>query len=170
MMSEQEKIKFIKENEGLIMRVVSKYCNYRKSDFEDLLQEGKMAIYKDLDNYDENKGALSTFCYTSVRNRIYVVSKSYSNWDRTDMNNEAISKIEGDNTFNRLYSMLKTTINYQSDKFTKTELQVLYLLADKKSFQEIDSILGITTNNRLQVIYNIKRKLKNIMENNNDKE
>lgn len=63
------KNEFIEYNIPLIKNIIEKkfkYPNY----FDDLLQEGRLALSKALDKYDPDRGNISTLCYWSVMNRL----------------------------------------------------------------------------------------------------
>ena len=63
------KNEFINKNIPLVKQIIDrrfKYPNY----FDDLLQEGRLALSKAMEKYDPERGSISTLCYYSVMNRL----------------------------------------------------------------------------------------------------
>lgn len=167
-MNEFEKVKLLNELEPIISYNVNKYLNYRRNDYEDLMQEARMIVYENLDRYDETKASLSTFCQTLIRNNLVCWSKGhYRNWDKVSFNEEFIescSEISDDCSLNYLFDKLTLIIEENKEKFTEKELSFLKLFVDKKSFKEIEEILEITANYRRQLICFIKKKLAELIK------
>lgn len=161
-MTEFEKIRVLNDMEPIISYNVNKYFNFRKADYEDLMQEARIIIYNNLDKYDETKATLSTFCQTLIKNNLVCkCKKEYRMWDKISFNDELVS-MEADNTdytINYLYDKLNDLIKHNRDKFTTKELELLDLFLDKRTFQEIETMLNITSNYRRQLICFIKKKL-----------
>ena len=166
-MNEIEKVKLLNDLEPIISYNVNKYFNFRRSDYEDLMQEARMMIYQNLDKYDESKASLSTFCQIIIKNNLVCkCKKEYRMWDKVSFNDELVS-VEPDNTdhtINYLYDKLKDCINNNRDKFTAKELELLDLFLDKKTFQEIETILDIKANHRRQLLFYIKKKLVDLID------
>ena len=166
-MNEFEKVKLLNELEPIISYNVNKYFNFRKNDYEDLMQEARMLVYENLDKYDETKASLSTFCQLLIRNNLVCkCRKEYRVWDKISFDDEIVA-LEPDNndyTISYLYDKLKDCINHNRDKFTNKELELLDLFIDKRTFQEIENILNITANHRRQLLFYIKKKIINIID------
>jgi RNA polymerase sigma factor (sigma-70 family) len=60
---------FIEHNTPLIRQIIARRFKY-PSHFDDLLQEGRLALAKAMDKYDSDRGNISTLCYWSVMNRL----------------------------------------------------------------------------------------------------
>lgn len=161
-MTEFEKVRILSDLEPIISYNVNKYFNYRKADYEDLMQEARIIIYDNLDKYDETKASLSTFCQTLIKNNLVCKCKKiYRMWDKITFNDERVDMEpdDSDYTLNYLYDKLNDLVKHNRDKFTVKELELLDLFLDKRTFQEIESILNITANYRRQLICFIKKKL-----------
>lgn len=168
-MTELEKVRILKDLEPIINYNVSKYFNYRKMDFDDLMQDARIIIYENLDKYDESKGSLSTFCQLLIRNNLVCkTKKQYRMWDRISFNNEMVEieaeENDNDYTIDYMYDKLKELVNQNRDRFTKKELAFLDLFITRKTFQEIESLLNITPNHRRQLLFYLKKKLKSFLE------
>lgn len=167
-MTEFEKVKLLNDLESIISYNVNKYLNYRRNDYEDLMQEARMIVYNNLDKYDETKGSLSTFCQTLIKNNLVCWSKThYKNWDKVSLDEEFIescAEVSEDYSMNYLFDKLSVLIEDNKDKFTNKELAFLKLFINKKSFSEIEEILEITANYRRQLICFIKKKLMELLK------
>lgn len=165
-MTEFEKIRVLNDLEPIISYNVKKYFNFRKDDYEDLMQEARIIVYNNLDIYDESKATLSTFCQLLIKNNLVCkCKKEYRMWDKISYNEELVGRVseEKDYTVEYLYDKLKECINCNRDKFTTKELELLDLFVDKKTFQEIEDMLNITANHRRQLIFYIKKKIIDII-------
>lgn len=167
-MDKEEKILLLKELEPVIDFNVRRLFNYRMADYEDLMQEARMIIFEKLDCYNENKASLSTFCQLLIRNNLVcLTNKQYRNWDKIDINSEKVfltgQKSEQD-VYEEYYERLASIANKNSSKFRKIELNLIKLLLDGKTFKEIEKILDITSNYRIQLCFQIKKKIQTLME------
>ena len=166
-MTEFEKIRVLSDMEPIISYNVNKYFNFRKADYEDLMQEARIIIYNNLDKYDESKATLSTFCQTLIKNNLVCkCKKDYRMWDKISFNDELVNAEADDTdyTINYLYDKLNDLIKHNRDKFSKKELELLDLFLDKRTFKEIEDMLNITANYRRQLICFIKKKLIDLIE------
>ena len=167
-MNEIDKIKVLQDLEPVIEFNVKRLFNYRLKDYEDLMQEARMIIYNSLDKYSEDKGSLSTFCQLLLRNNLVTLTiKEYRNWDRVDfVETTDLARLADDqeeqikDACNKIRYLLK----FYQYRFTKAELRFGWLLVGGKSFKEIESILGITTNHRIQLAYQFKHKAQQLLK------
>ena len=166
-MTEFEKIRVLKDLEPIISYNVNKYFNFRRNDYEDLMQEARIIIYENLDKYDESKATLSTFCQTLIKNNLVCkCKKEYRMWDRISFNDDLVDTTpdDTDHTISYLYDKLQDLLNHNRDKFTPKEQELLELFINKRTFQEIENILNITSNHRRQLLFFIKKKLIDIID------
>lgn len=63
------KDEFIRKNTALVKKIIDRRFKY-PNHFEDLLQEGRLALSKAMEKYDPDRGSISTLCYYSVMNRL----------------------------------------------------------------------------------------------------
>lgn len=64
------KEEFIETNEFLVKRIIERKFASFSSRYDDLMQEGRLALSKAIDRFDPEKGQISTFCYHAVTNRL----------------------------------------------------------------------------------------------------
>lgn len=167
-MSEIEKLQILTNMEPIIKYNVKKIFNYRKEDYEDLMQEARMILYNNLDKFDESKGTLSTFCQILIKNNLVVLTKKlYKNWDNIRFNQDLIDIFpdeEVQDNINDLYEELANYVKSNKEKFTKRELMFLDLFLLGRTFKQIDEELQINTNNRVQLVYQLKKKLTELLK------
>lgn len=161
-MSEFEKIQVLANMESIIKYNVKKIFNYRKDDYEDLLQEARIIIYNNLDKYDEAKGSLSTFCQILIKNNLVLLTKKlYKNWDKVVYNQDLIDLLpdNSEDEVKKLFEELYEYVGSNKNKFSKRELLFLDLFLAGRTFKQIDEELEINTNNRVQLVHQLKNKL-----------
>ena len=166
-MNESNKIKLLIELEPVIEFNVKRLFNYRLKDYEDLMQEARMIVFNALDKYTEDKGSLSTFCQILIKNNLVCLTmKEYRNWDKVDFNEEKLELIADDQStlIKEAYLNLHYLLEYHKEQFTKAELTFGKLLEQGKSFKEIEAIMGINTNHRVQLAYQFKKKARLLVE------
>lgn len=166
-MTEQEKIEILKELEPIIDYNVRKYFNYRMADYQDLMQEARTMIYASLDKYVSEKSTLSTFCQIIIKNNLVCHSiKLYKVWDKTIIDSEHIESIADDeeDKLNNYYKRLDNIKDVYNLRFTNIELRFIECLVDKKSFKEIEKELDINTNYRVQLAFQVKKKIQAILQ------
>lgn len=87
-MTAQEREKMILENKGLVLNVAKKYSSITHTcaviDFDDLIQEGELALIKAVDAFDPTLGfKFSTLAYPYISGSIQTfVDKNISQWHR----------------------------------------------------------------------------------------
>ena len=168
-MNENEKIEILKSLEHIISFNIKKIFNYRLADYEDLMQEARMLIYNKLDKYDDSKANLPTFCQILIKNNLVNLTISqYRNWDKVSIDSEKVylSKEieEKDNDCSKYLFELEGIIKIHQSYFSPTELKFLELFIQRKTFKQIEVILNITANHRLQLCFTIKNKIKKILK------
>lgn len=114
------KDEFIKKNIPLVKRIIDrrfKYTNY----FDDLLQEGRLALSKAMEKYDPSRGNISTLCYYSVMNRLKtfmsktnIYGKRNARLEPLDNSEEILLSIPVNNVRN--ISVLEDLINDLSEE------------------------------------------------------
>ena len=158
-----DKEKLLMSVDALIISEVNKLFNYMKSEKEDLIQDARLLVYEKLDLYDSEKGALTTFVTTLLRNNLVnIVRKKYKMWYRTTIAEYDVFNTVEEIDYSREYlcDQLEEFISNNSDKLTKKELAFIKLLIARKTFEQIENIMGISRNNRFVLVNHIKKKIK----------
>ena len=171
MLNYEEKEQGMKKLELFICKEVNKIFNYMQSEKEDILQDARLVVYKALDNYDSSRGELTTFCYQVLHTSLIdIIKRKYQLWYKTDVVDSETLDVhqadEVDYASAYLFDKLEEVVNKNKDRFTKKELLFLELFLDRKTLEQIDSILGITRNNRFVLVHNLKNKLKEMIKEN----
>ena len=157
-----EKEQFLKTNKQIIEAYTSKFYSLYKNkcsmDYNDFKQEGYLIALQLIDKYDEDfKTSFSTYLYICLRNHFLGLASKRMN-SITYLINDIIS--EDDNYEDIFGNEDDDKIKFTSFKeLSKTENKFLRLLTEGYTFEQIESIMGITRNNRLQIVYNIRKKL-----------
>lgn len=156
MQKQQEFIKHIKENEGIIFKITLVYA-FNEDDKKDLYQEIVYQLWK---SYDSFKGdsKLSTWMYRIALNTaITHLKKEKRKGNSVSMDAVLMSKIEQVDTLMEeriqlLYNKIK--------KLNTIEKGVILLYLEGKSYEEIAVITGFTATNVGTRLNRIKEKLK----------
>lgn len=157
MQKEQDFVRIIKQNEGVIFKITTMYTNNR-TDQEDLYQDVVYQLWKSYDSF-RAESKISTWMYRIALNTALTKLKK-----RKRMGNSvSIDKV-----------VLQQTENY--DPEFEERLKVLYshiwemnvlekgimlLLLEGKKYEEISEITGLSPSNVGTRISRIKQKLKN---------
>jgi RNA polymerase sigma-70 factor (ECF subfamily) len=156
MQKQQEFIKHIKENEGIIFKITLVYA-FNEDDKKDLYQEIVYQLWKSYDSF-RGDSKLSTWMYRIALNTaITHLKKEKRKGDRVSMDAVLMSKIEKvdtlmDERIQLLYSQIK--------KLNTIEKGVILLYLEGKNYEEIGVITGFTASNVGTRLNRIKEKLK----------
>ena len=157
-MDNESFVKIIKNNKGIIYKVINIYCN-DSEEKRDLEQEIIIQLWKSFQSYN-NKFKLSTWIYRIAMN----VSISFyrSNLNRksrtTSLNDsifyeiESVNNAEEENEHRRLLHAFIQEL----DEFNR-EILILYL--EEYNYKEIAEIVGITESNVGTKINRMKKKM-----------
>tara|TARA_R110001583_G_scaffold122623_1_gene273929 strand:- start:169 stop:654 length:486 start_codon:yes stop_codon:yes gene_type:complete len=156
MQKQQEFIKHIKENEGIIFKITLVYA-FNEDDKKDLYQEIVYQLWK---SYDSFKGTskLSTWMYRIALNTaITHLKKEKKKGKRVSIDTVLMSKIEKvdtlmDERIQLLYNKIKN--------LNTVEKGVIFLYLEGKNYEEIGVITGFTATNVGTRLNRIKEKLK----------
>lgn len=159
MNSENLFIEIIQQNEALILKVVSIYCQHRE-ERRDLYQEIVMQLWRGFQKF-EGKSKTSTWIYrVALNTAISGLRKSGRSPERSDIDLATMDIIEpsGDHLQERI-SQLYTAIADLND--LEKAITLLYL--EEKSHTEIAEITGLSLSNVGTRFARIKEKLRNKM-------
>jgi len=159
---EKEFVKIITENQGIIHKVCSVYCD-TEEDRRDLFQEILTQLWKSFPTFRE-ESKFSTWMYRVALNT--AITSFKKNKRQPDQNGLTIENIqlaqeEYDPTTDEQMRMLHQAIA----KLSGIEKSIILLFLENKSYEEIAEITGITQNYVRVKMNRIKHKLKKYMEN-----
>lgn len=158
MTKDQEFIRLIKGNKGIIYKICNSYCA-DKDDREDLAQEIIYNLWKSYDRFnDEFK--FSTWMYRIALN----VAISFYRQEKKFKNHNSVSEglivfeedSEVKNEAEKNLQLLQDFIN----ELKEIDKAIILLYLDDKSHQEISAITGFTETNVATKINRIKDKLR----------
>lgn len=182
----------IKKYEGMIHGIIQNRNFYlRDGEYEDLLQEGKIGLYKAINVYDPNYGAFEMFCKIVIsRHLITAIKKSnrlkhkvmnqVCSFDKSLPDNENLTmmdvigfreeiqnKSDLDTIDPEEKFILEETKRIQQEmldnSLSKKEKRIHTLHNEDKSYKEIMEILNITNAKEVDnTIQRIKRKFKEV--------
>lgn len=156
MQKQQNFIKLIKENEGIIYKITLVYA-FNEEDQKDLYQEIVYQLWKSFDSF-RGGSKISTWMYRIALNTsITRLKKEKRNGDRVSFDSELLEKIDQIDTIMEdriklLYSHIK--------QLNTVEKGVILLYLEGKNYDEIAAITGFTSSNVGTRLNRIKKKLK----------
>lgn len=167
MLTEVERTKLLKEVEPLIIKKVREF--YRPYyDMDDLMQEAFTAVDIALNKFNPEKAKLTTYVYIVVVNHLRTYLKKYNEIGTTEFTDkEEIIMMQSQPQnyyYNEYYLKLEELFKDNSNYFTEVESLFILDLIERKSFEEIEQHLGITSNFRRQLTMKIKNKLIRIIK------
>lgn len=161
-MEKQELSKQLKEILPLLKKLIM--CNFivDANTYEDFLQEAQLSAIKALRTFNPEKGfKLDTYVARVVKNDLIQFSKKqFILNDTIKLDDEEVSNaiLKSDDDFIEDLEHLER-LNQLKRLLSKKEFELVYYLDKGFSFQEIDELMHIKTNNRIQIVSNIRKKL-----------
>jgi RNA polymerase sigma-70 factor (ECF subfamily) len=156
MQKQQEFIKHIKENEGIIFKITLVYA-FNDDDKKDLYQEIVYQLWKSYDSF-RGDSKFSTWMYRIALNTaITYLKKEKKNGNKVQIDKILLSKIEKVDT---LMDERIQLIYAQIKKLNAIEKGVILLYLEGKNYEEIGVITGFTPSNVGTRLNRIKQKLK----------
>lgn len=137
---------------------------------EDLIQEGLLGLHNAVRSFDENGGAsFRTYASICIRNRLVSAVRT-ANADKNKINSISVSL--DDET--ELYSLpdnepenaviiredLQGLVDYLNNNLSKTELSVLSLYLEGKSYNQISEALNVSKKVCDNAMQRVRRKLR----------
>jgi RNA polymerase sigma factor (sigma-70 family) len=158
MTKDQEFIRLIKENKGIIYKICNSYCA-DKGDRDDLAQEIIYNLWKSFDSFND-AFKFSTWMYRIALN----VAISFYRQEKKFKNHNSISEglivfeddSEAKNEAENNLRLLQNFIN----ELKEIDKAIILLYLDDKSHKEIAEITGFTETNVATRINRIKDKLR----------
>jgi RNA polymerase sigma factor (sigma-70 family) len=155
MHSKEEFIAIIKENEGLIYKVVKVYTN-SKEDAQDLYQEIVYQLWKSFDSF-RNDAKISTWMYRVALNTSMAhLNKEKRKGNHIPIDDALVNKTGTTDTLKEeqvdaLYAVIK--------ELNTIEKGIILLYLEGKSYDEIAGITGFTTTNIGTRLGRIRQKI-----------
>jgi RNA polymerase sporulation-specific sigma factor len=140
-------------------RVIALARTFKSLAFDDLIEEGLIALFRAIETYDENKGAkFSTYAYACIKNRL---SDANSKGRRvSESETEAVA--ETDFAAFEVKEELDSIIEHN---LTKLEGDIFRLRQSGMSYTEIANLRGIAEKSVDNAYFRAKNKLKKIFQN-----
>ncbi len=157
---EKEFLQIITENQGIIHKVCSIYCDLEE-DRRDLFQEILVQLWKSYPSF-RSESKFSTWMYrVALNTAITSFKKDKRQPDRSGISYESLQLAEDlyDSAMEDRIKMLHTAVAH----LTGIEKSIILLFLEDKKYEEIAEITGITQNYVRVKMNRIKKKLKLIM-------
>lgn len=139
----------IEENMGLVVSIVETFKPRNQTEREDLIDAGRIGLWKALKKVDKNKGKISTYAWKPIRWAIIKeINKSKNHKSLDNIKEEPI--IKPTSQFWELYSK----------DITQEEINLIELRRQGYKYREISSITGKSSASVRQKIYNAISKIK----------
>ena len=157
---EKEFIKIISDNQGIIHKVCSIYCD-SEEDRRDLFQEILMQLWKSFPSF-RNESKFTTWMYrVSLNTAITSFKKEKRKPDQTGIayENIQLEHVDYDIETEEQIKLLHKAVA----RLTGIEKSIILLFLENKKYEEIAEITGITQNYVRVKMNRIKKKLKTYM-------
>lgn len=157
---EKEFVKIVSENQGIIHKVCSIYCD-SEEDRRDLFQEILAQLWKSYSSF-RCESKFSTWMYrVALNTAITSFKKGKRQPDQNNLSYESIQIAEEnyDNETEEQIKLLHKAIGH----LTGVEKSIILLYLEDKSYEDIADITGITQNYVRVKMNRIKKKLKKYM-------
>lgn len=157
---EKEFVKIVSENQGIIHKVCSIYCD-SEEDRRDLFQEILVQLWKSYSSF-RSESKFSTWMYrVALNTAITSFKKGKRQPDQNNLSYENIQIADEnyDNETEEQIRMLHKAIGH----LTGVEKSIILLYLEDKSYEDIADITGITQNYVRVKMNRIKKKLKKYM-------
>ena len=157
---EKEFIQIITDNQGIIHKVCSIYCDLEE-DRRDLFQEIIVQLWKSYSSF-RNESKFSTWMYrVALNTAITSFKKDKRQPDKTGISFETLQVAEEiyDNQTEEQIRLLHHAVS----RLTGIEKSIILLFLEDKKYEEIAEITGITQNYVRVKMNRIKKKLKFLM-------
>jgi RNA polymerase sigma-70 factor (ECF subfamily) len=157
---EKEFLKIIRENQGIVHKVCSVYCN-DEEDRNDLFQEILAQLWKSFSSF-RNESKISTWMYRVALNTAitsYRKSKKHQGFARLTIENLQIAEDTQPQDISENIALLRKAV----ERLTGIEKSIILLFLEDKSYEDIADITGITQNYVRVKMNRIKKKLRLLM-------
>jgi RNA polymerase sigma-70 factor, ECF subfamily len=158
---EKEFLQLITENQGIIHKVCSIYCD-QDEDRRDLFQEIVAQLWKSYSTF-RNESKFSTWMYrVALNTAITSFKKDKRQPDKTGIPFEKLQM--PDEVYDAQEEDQIRVLNKAVSQLTGIEKSIILLFLEDKKYEEIAEITGITQNYVRVKMNRIKKKLKLLMD------
>ena len=157
---EKEFLQIITENQGIIHKVCSIYCDLEE-DRRDLFQEILVQLWKSYPSF-RNESKFSTWMYrVALNTAITSFKKDKRQPDKSGISYESLQLAE--EIYDTQTEEQIRVLNKAVSQLTGIEKSIILLFLEDKKYEEIADITGITQNYVRVKMNRIKKKLKLLM-------
>ena len=163
----------IQENEGLIHYTLKRYFYTTTSEFdiyEDMVQVGRIALYKAIETYDETRTEFSTYAVKVIKSKLinFVQNDLYKNFSKGGLNKVHDTEgIDDDKVRERIvgrfddHSNVETgeLLDYIKNFKDERAYKIVCLLSEGYTYEEIGSILNLSKQRINQIITKLRKHL-----------
>jgi len=158
---EKEFVRIVSENQGIIHKVCSVYCN-SEEDRRDLFQEIIAQLWKSYASF-RSESKFTTWMYrVALNTAITSFKKTKRQPDQNHLNYENI-QIAEENHHSETEEQIRL-LHKAITHLTGIEKSIILLYLEDKSYEDIAEITGITQNYVRVKMNRIKKKLKKYMD------
>ena len=170
----------IKDNEGLIYYTLQRYFYTTTSEFdikEDMIQVGRIALYKAIQTYDEGRTEFSTYAVKVIKSKMinFLQNDLYKYVSKGGLksihNNEGLdedSEKMRDRNMGRMDDDTEVNANelldYIKDYKDERAYKIVCLLNEGYTYEEIGDIIGLSKQRINQIIVKLRKYLINNKE------
>jgi len=172
---EEAEEQLYKKYKGLLEKNAKKFLSLNKNSgitLEDIMLEIKIWFNVSINSFNPDKGAsFGTYLLTIINNKFKVYNRNVNKKGDTALNNSI--SLDDDSSINYLnmlyneednveYMIFDKEVEYGNNniKYTKREKEVIYLLKENYTYDDIALILGKDKKYVYNVVCRIKNKLK----------
>lgn len=139
-------------NMGLVIKIVNSFRPRNDTERDDLIDAGRIGLWKAIKKYKKSSGQLSTFSWRPIT---WAILKEIKNNTRKHKGKVSLENrdIEQKNSQEPLWE-------YLSRGLSKNEKKIIELRASGFKLKEISEILNLPQNKVKSMFYNILKKIK----------
>ena len=161
-MTQEEFVRQVQSNEGIIQKICRLY-GHTQPDREDLFQEIVVQLWKAVPTF-RGQSKFSTWMYrvslntaiSDFRKKKRTLPVSETEIDSVEIKSE-LSDVNEEEKLNTLYTAI--------GRLPEIDKAIVILYLEDKSYEEMEDILGINTNNLRVKMNRIKEKLRQLTKN-----
>lgn len=153
------------DNMGLVILIASRYLKKaRRLDIDDLVQEGRIALYRAIETFDPSRKAkFSTYAYNVIQRSIIniVVKHNRENWK--NVSEELVPIVPDTKAETKLIMLDQINSLFKSAGLTARERKVIELRYwGDLHFDEIGKEIGSSVTNTRYIFYKAIKKMRSI--------
>lgn len=158
-MSEKEFLEQIKQNQGIIYKLVSLYAA-DGGEKKDLYQEVLLQAWKSFQSF-RNEAKFSTWLYRVCINTILTQKRKGSKYEQEDSIDARAENLSAENFIALDFNSIKMVIR----RLPETDRAIISMHLDGYENAEIAAVIGISNNHVAVKLHRIKQQLANHLKN-----